>query len=150
MPADRLNDPDLKLLKRLSDGINAAQQSIVNAQAALGRAYTGMEAAQGAMSTFMDHVAEVYGIKPQDIVTFDGSIRLVDPGWAQEAAVAQATSPELEEPATLLPTDISRLEELVATAEAAINDSMDKAGWHPVDVDPQPPSNGVAVAPVFF
>ena len=99
MPAPTLLPHDMMLFKRLKGGIDAADRGFVEAQASVTRASLGIQAAHAAMNTFMEHIAEVYGLKPQDVVDAEGKVHLVDPGWAMEAAQAaqaQAAAPPVD------------------------------------------------------
>lgn len=89
----------MMLFKRLKGGIDAADRGYVEAQASVTRASIGIQAAHAAMNTFMEHIAEIYGLKPQDVVDAEGTVHLVDPGWAMEAAQAaqaQAAAPQVD------------------------------------------------------
>ena len=86
MPAPALLPHDMKLFNRLKAGIDAANRGVESAHAGLARASIAAQAANSAMSTFMEHCAEMYGLKAQDVVDAEGTIHLVDPAWAMEAA----------------------------------------------------------------
>ena len=98
-----LLDHDLRQLKRLLNEVDTSKRGVIEAQAALTRASIQEQSTQYALNSFMQHLGVEYGLKPQDGISFDGSISFLDPGWAQEAAVqaqpqAQATFYETQCP----------------------------------------------------
>ena len=86
MPAPVLMPHDMALFQRLKGKIDDGVRGVESAHAGLARASIIQQAAEAAMGTFMEHLAEMYGLKPQDIIDANGNIHLVDPGWAMEAA----------------------------------------------------------------
>ena len=120
MPAPVLLPHDLLLLNRLKGNIDASERGIIDAQAQLTRASIAAQAAGAAMNVFMEHLAEVYGLKPQDVIDAQGTIHLLDPGWAVEAAARrQAEAAEAAPPAEEATSEAPATEATPLPGEAA-------------------------------
>ena len=70
----------LKLVK----GINAAQEGIHRAHAEVTYATQNAVAANKAMESWINHLTEVYSLKPNDVVDANGNLGYQDQGWMTE------------------------------------------------------------------
>ena len=97
-----ISEEDMVFHKKLVEGVNKGQEGIHRAHAEVTYATQNAIAANKAMETWMTHMGEKYGLKPNDVIDMAGNFGFQDQGWAAELqaqAVAKANA-EAEEDGT--------------------------------------------------
>ena len=90
-----ISEEDMVFHKKLVEGVNKGQEGIHRAHAEVTYATQNALAANRAMETWMGHLGEKYGLKPNDVIDMAGNFGFQDQGWAAELqaqAVAKANA----------------------------------------------------------